>query len=89
MAIRCDKDGSVPGIASTKSSTKGMVAGNILFGGLIGAGVDVATGAAFDYPSLITVELGKTAAPAGDAEQVAQQKRAACVRAGTMGAPAC
>jgi len=89
MAIRCDKDGSVPGIASTKSSTKGMLAGNILFGGLIGAGVDVATGAAFDYPSLITVEMGKIAAPSGDAEVALKNAAAACRRAGTVGAPAC
>jgi phosphoketolase len=32
-----------------------MAAGNIIFGGPIGAGVDAATGAAFDYPSLIKV----------------------------------
>ena len=89
MAIRCDKDGSMPGITSTKSSTKGMVAGNILFGGLIGAGVDVATGAAFDYPSLITVEMGKTAAPSSDAEVALKNAAAACRRASTVGAPAC
>jgi hypothetical protein len=45
---------------SAKSSTKGMAFGNILFGGVIGAGVDTATGAAYDYPVLITVQLGST-----------------------------
>lgn len=37
-----------------------MAAGNILFGGLIGVGIDVATGAAFDYPTLITVPMTPT-----------------------------
>jgi phosphoketolase len=32
--------------------------GNILFGGPIGAGVDMASGAAYDYPNLITVMMG-------------------------------
>jgi hypothetical protein len=34
-----------------------MLAGNIIFGGVIGGGVDVATGAAYDYPALITNPL--------------------------------
>lgn len=58
IAVRCDKEGVQPGIASVKSSTKGMAFGNILFGGVIGAGVDIASGAAFDYPPLFSVEMG-------------------------------
>ena len=42
------------------SSTKAMAFGNILFGGPIGAGVDMASGAAYDYPNLITVMMGTT-----------------------------
>lgn len=61
LSIYCTKPGEQPGIASAKSSTKGMAFGNILFGGVIGAGVDTATGAAYDYPTLITVQLGVTA----------------------------
>jgi hypothetical protein len=34
-----------------------MAFGNILFGGLIGVGVDMSTGAAYDYPALITVPM--------------------------------
>jgi hypothetical protein len=60
LSIYCTKAGEQPGIASAKSSTKGMAFGNILFGGLIGVGVDTATGAAYDYPTLITVQLGST-----------------------------
>jgi hypothetical protein len=60
MAVLCEKDGSEPGIASVKSSTKGMAFGNILFGGPIGAGIDMANGSAFDYPSLLTIDMGET-----------------------------
>jgi len=42
---------------TVNSSVKGMAFGNILFGGLIGAGVDTMTGAACDYPSLIPVPM--------------------------------
>jgi len=58
LSIYCTKAGEQPGTASVKSSTKGMAFGNILFGGVIGAGVDTASGAAYDYPALITVQLG-------------------------------
>jgi hypothetical protein len=42
-----------------------MMAGNILFGGFIGAGVDASTGAAYDYPSIIKVMMGGNAPTAG------------------------
>lgn len=60
LSVKCEKDGLEPGILSVKSSTKGMAFGNILFGGVIGAGVDMGTGAAYDYPALITVLMGET-----------------------------
>ena len=59
MAVRCEKDGEDPGVATVKSSTKVMAFGNILFGGIIGVGVDVATGSAYDYPGLFTIEMGE------------------------------
>lgn len=40
-----------------KSKTKGMVFGNLLFGGLIGGAVDAGNGAAYDYPSQIVVPM--------------------------------
>jgi hypothetical protein len=61
LNIKCGKAGSEPGITTVKSSTKGMAFGNVLFGlfgGPIGAAVDTGTGAAYDYPSLITVMMG-------------------------------
>lgn len=62
LSVRCDKDAHEPGMASVKSSTKAMAFGNIIFGGIIGAGVDMSTGAAYDYPTLISVPMGKTIA---------------------------
>lgn len=60
LSVKCEKDPYEPGMVSVKSSTKAMAFGNILFGGVIGAGVDMSTGAAYDYPALITVVMGKT-----------------------------
>jgi hypothetical protein len=60
LAVRCEKESLEPGLASVQSSTKPMAFGNILFGGIIGAGVDMSTGAAYDYPSLITVIMGSS-----------------------------
>jgi hypothetical protein len=60
LSINCEKTGVSPGIAMVKSSTTPMAFGNIIFGGVIGAGVDVATGAAYDYPTLITIEMGSS-----------------------------
>lgn len=58
MSINCTHDKHPAGTAIVKSSTKAMAFGNILVGGVIGAAVDVGTGSAYDYPSLISLELG-------------------------------
>lgn len=60
LNVRCEKEGSEPGQSVVNSSTKGMAFGNILFGGPIGVGVDMASGAAYDYPQLITVMMGSS-----------------------------
>lgn len=36
---------------------KGLIAGNVLFGGIVGAGIDAADGAAFFYPQNILVHM--------------------------------
>lgn len=59
LHVRCEKEPHEPGLATVKSYTKSMAFGNILFGGIVGGAVDVASGAAYDYPSLITVEMGQ------------------------------
>lgn len=58
LLINCEKENQAAGLARVKSSTKGMAFGNIIFGGVIGAGVDMASGAAYDYPTMITVLMG-------------------------------
>lgn len=60
LSVNCKKAGMTAGIAIVKSHAKGLAFGNILAGGIIGGAVDMSTGAAYDYPTLITVEMGKT-----------------------------
>ncbi|MBZ4210222.1 MAG: hypothetical protein LAD29_03760 [Rhodoferax sp.] len=61
LNLRCEKEGMEPGVAAVQSATKGMAFGNILFGGFIGGAVDISSGAAYDYPVLITVPMGSAA----------------------------
>jgi hypothetical protein len=67
LVVTCTREGSEPVTVSVKSVTKPMAFGNILFGGVIGAGVDIASGAAYDYPQQVIVPLrcSATAAAAG------------------------
>jgi len=61
LTVTCTKKGFKKSVAHVKSHTKGMAFGNAVFGGVIGAGVDVADGAAYDYPSNIHVSMKKKA----------------------------
>jgi hypothetical protein len=70
LNVRCEKPDLPPVSLIVQSSTKAMAFGNVVFGGVIGAGVDVATGAAYDYPSLITVQMGQS--PAADKPKPAE-----------------
>lgn len=74
LNIRCTHKGYQPGIASAESATKAMAFGNILFGGIIGAGVDIADGAAYRYPNLITVPMTPAPIPpARNAERLGME----------------
>ena len=57
LVVNCSKDTAPPVMKAFPSSTKGMAYGNILLGGVIGAGVDVINGAAYDYPQELSVPL--------------------------------
>lgn len=85
LLVNCEKEQQEPGLASVKSSTKAMAFGNIIFGGVIGAGVDIASGAAYDYPTMITVLMGDKvtvdAPPAENAKQAQPQAAAGSVSA--------
>jgi hypothetical protein len=62
-----------------------MMAGDIVFGGFIGAGVDAASGAAYNYPALFQVMMGQqqtiqTPAPQNQAQTTVQAQVAATSR---------
>lgn len=59
LDVTCTKQGYKPGHIVAASRFTGKTAGNILAGGLIGVGVDAASGANFTYDSPITVPLGE------------------------------
>lgn len=73
LVVKCTREGFAAATASAKSTTKGMAFGNIIFGGVIGGAVDVSTGAAYDYPTLITVQMQSLAAGAQPAATDAAQ----------------
>ena len=59
MAVTCRKDGFPDGTTQVSSSTKIATGANIAWGVFlpVGAGVDAATGAAYDYPAEIIVPM--------------------------------
>ncbi|TSE28726.1 hypothetical protein [Tepidimonas charontis] len=87
LHLRCDKAHFLPGIATVKSTTKAMAFGNILIGGVIGAAVDASSGAAYDYPSLITVEMGSSDLAGSPTEGTGDAKHKGASRADSR--PAC
>lgn len=62
LVISCKKDGKTLGTTQVPSSVRPLVMGNIVFfivGGIIGTAIDMGTGAAYEYPTLITVPTQK------------------------------
>lgn len=57
LKINCQKKGYKPTFQQVKSKTKPMAFGNVIFGGVVGAGIDMIDGAAYDYPSNILVPM--------------------------------
>jgi hypothetical protein len=57
IQVSCTKQGHQKAVRPLNSEFEGMTAGNALFGGLIGLGVDAATGAMNEYPNEIFVRL--------------------------------
>ncbi len=59
IQVRCTKDGYQDATAVIPSNFEGWTVGNLVFGGLIGVGVDAATGAMNDYPNAFQVPMVK------------------------------
>lgn len=57
IAVNCTRPGHLPGVASHTAQFQGMTVGNVLLGGLIGFGIDAASGALSYYPSSLTLSL--------------------------------
>ncbi|MCD6047937.1 MAG: hypothetical protein K0S08_1584 [Gammaproteobacteria bacterium] len=60
LDVKCHKDGYQDAETKVVSKTKPMAAGNILFGGAVGVGLDVVDGAAYDYPNEVKVAMNKS-----------------------------
>ena len=59
LTITCNKVGVPTGSAAAVSSATAGAGGNILVGGIVGYGVDASSGAAFDYPTSLGVQMGQ------------------------------
>ena len=58
LTVMCEsKDGGARGEFTVESTYEAWNAGNILLGGVIGIGVDAATGAMWKYPDTIVVPM--------------------------------
>lgn len=57
IQIRCEKEGFQPAVAVIPSNFEGWTVGNLVFGGVIGLGVDAATGAINKYPNSFSVPM--------------------------------
>ncbi len=58
MSVKCEKPDMSPGLAFYQSKSNGGVWGNLLLGGVVGYAIDAGSGSGFDYPTLMTVEMG-------------------------------
>jgi hypothetical protein len=59
ISVICKKEGYKDGGGVITSNFEGMTWGNIVFGGVIGVGVDAASGAMNKYPPTISVQMEK------------------------------
>lgn len=57
IRVVCKKEGFLENDGELASKFEAMTFGNIIFGGIIGVGVDAASGAMHEYPPLVTLTL--------------------------------
>ena len=60
MVVECSKPGVATSSSNVASNVRALYFGNILFGGIIGLAVDAGDGAGFDYPDLISIDMGRS-----------------------------
>jgi len=63
LRLECDKDGYEHNWATVQSHFNGAMIGNVVVGGLIGVGVDAATGAGYTFPNVLPLPLDPVKAP--------------------------
>ena len=77
ISITCEKSGYFNGASALSSEFKAMTFGNIIFGGIIGVGVDAASGAMHEYPESVTVVLSpKSFSGTSDRDEFFDRQRA-------------
>jgi hypothetical protein len=57
IPISCVKQCYLNGQSIVASNAQSMAAGNVIFGGVIGLGVDSVSGAMYKYPDMVTVSM--------------------------------
>jgi hypothetical protein len=57
LPIRCEKQCYMSASSVVPTNGETMAAGNVVFGGIIGLGVDAASGAMYKYPDQVTVAM--------------------------------
>ena len=60
LLVECNKQGYPNGTLRATSRAGAGLAGNLLFGGFIGAAIDHSNGAAYNYPTSLSVVMGKS-----------------------------
>ncbi|MBK3799699.1 hypothetical protein GAY33_10725 [Azospirillum brasilense] len=63
LTVQCKADTGHAGSTSVSSTTGGAVFGNIIAGGIIGAAVDMGSGAAYAYPAQVLVPMATPVQP--------------------------
>ena len=63
IAVLCKKSGYENGATTISSNFQALTLGNILIGGVIGIGIDAASGAMNKYPESVSVTMKKETAP--------------------------
>ena len=93
LDVSCTKDGFADASQSVEPHFNGATVGNVLAGGLIGVGIDAASGANYTYPDEIDVPMKATApqmasAPAPDSAPAADAAAAVTPASAAAAAPA-